>query len=426
MRSALRSSGPKDAPGGAAAPVLVRALGAALGAGVLPALGLLLAAGAPRAARAQELDLRGYYLNVASYQGSSPYGPDGALDLQRLRLMLDPRLGPATLDVAYEHTLRWSQRPFASTALLPGGVAEAPVDWLKLDWTLGSGAHAVWRHRLDRLSVALPLGPAAELTVGRQAISWATTLLFTPTDPFAPFDPSDPFREYRAGVDAARLQYFAGPFTALDLVVRPEGAAAGHRVTVLLRGSTRLSAWDLSGWAGTLHDEPAVAVGADRSLGGWAVRADATVRRKVGGGTVVRAAAGADRLFSLAGRDLHLVGEYQHDGFGSADASGYARVLSSPAYRRGELQTLGRDEVLADASWQVHPLVSGEILVIVNLHDASTLVAPALDASLSNDVSARLGLYLSGGRGGAEPNGTPRSEYGPVPTYLYLSLTAFF
>jgi len=402
------------------------ALGAALGAGFVPALGLVLAAGTPHAARAQGLDPRGYYLNVLSYEGSSPYGPAGALDLHRLRLMLDPRLGPATLDVAYEHTLRWSQRTDASPALLPGGVAGAPQDWLKLDWTLASGSHAVWRHRLDRLSVAVPLGSAAELTVGRQAISWATTLLFTPTDPFAPFDPSDPFREYRAGVDAARLQYFAGPFTTLDLVVRPEDTSPGHRVTALLRGGTRLSSWDVSAWAGALHDEPAVALGADRGLGGWAVRVDATLRRKVGGGTVVRAAAGADRRFALLGRDLHLVGEVQHDGFGATAPSGYPGVLASEAYRRGELQALGRDEALAEAAWQLHPLVGAELLVIINLEDASTLLAPALTGSLSDDLSARLGLYLSAGRGGVEPVGTPRSEYGAVPTYLYVSLTAFF
>ncbi len=393
---------------------------------LLAALALLLAAGTPPAVRAQELDPSGYYLNVLSYEGSSPYGPAGALDLQRLRLMVDPRLGPATLDVAYEHTLRWSQRAGASPALVPGGVARAPQDWMKLDWTVASGAHAAWRHRLDRLSLAVPLGPSAELTVGRQAISWATTLLFTPADPFAPFDPSDPFREYRAGVDAARFQYFAGPFTTADVVVRPEDTPAGHRVTALARGGTRLSAWDLSAWAGALHGEPAVAAGADRSLGGWAVRADATLRREVGGGTVLRVAAGADRRFSLAGRDLHLVGEVQHDGFGAADPSGYAGVLASRAYRRGELQALGRDEALAQASWQVHPLVSGELLVIVNLRDASSLLAPAVTASLTDDVSARLGLYLSAGHGGLQPGGTPRSEYGAVPAYLYLSLSAFF
>lgn len=389
-------------------------------------LALGLAVGAPHAAHAQGLDLRGYYLNVFSYQGSSPYGPAGALDLQRLRLMLSPALGPARLDVAYEHTLRWSQRSGATAALLPGGVAEAPQDWMKLDWTLASGSHALWRHRLDRLSVDLPLGSAAELTVGRQAISWATTLFFTPTDPFAPFDPSDPFREYRAGVDAARLQYFAGPFTTLDLVVRPEKARPGHHVTALVRGGTRLSSWDVSAWAGALHDEPAVALGADRGLGGWELRADATLRRKVGGGAVLRAAAGADRRFSLAGRDLHLVVEAQHDGFGAAASSGYAAVLASPAYGRGELQTLGRDEALADATWQLHPLVTAELLAIVNLRDASTLVAPALTASVSDDVSARLGLFLSAGRGGAGPGGVPRSEYGAVPGYLYLSVTAFF
>ena len=48
----------------------------------------------------------------------------------------------------------------------------------------------------------------ADLIVGRQPVSWATTLFLTPADPFSPFDPADPFREYRGGVDAARLRVY--------------------------------------------------------------------------------------------------------------------------------------------------------------------------------------------------------------------------
>ena len=50
-----------------------------------------------------------------------------------------------------------------------------------------------------------------------------------------------------------------------------------------------------------------------------AIRGEASVRRdRAGEGGVVRASAGADRLFALLGRDLYLLAEYQHDGWGAA------------------------------------------------------------------------------------------------------------
>jgi len=381
---------------------------------------------APGPAAAQQLRLRAYYLNVGSWEDASPYGPGGAFDFQRLRLMLTPREGPVTLDLAYEHTLLWNQRAGASLSLQPGSAAAAPVDWLHLDWTADRGAHHLWRHRIDRLSASVALGPSLELTLGRQPISWATTLYFTPTDPFAPFDPTDPFREYRTGVDAARLQYFAGPFTTLDLVVRPEDTPEGYRTTALARARTTIGAWDLSAWAGALHEEAAGAVGVDRSVAGWAVRADVGLRRASDGGAVLRAAAGADRRFGVLGRDLHFLAELQHDGLGATSSDEFASVLASPAYRRGELQALGRDEALVDASWQLHPLVATELLAIANLRDGSTLLAPAASVSLSDEVAARLGLYVTAGDGSVGALGLPRSEYGAVPAYLYLSFTAFF
>lgn len=382
---------------------------------------------APHTSSAQQPLLRGYYLNVAAHQGSSPLlGAAGVSDFQRLRLMLGPRLGPVSLDVAYEQTLLWQQQAGASLSFLPGGAAVASNDWLTLDWTVDSGAHYTWRQRFDRLSLDAPLGSAFELTVGRQVVSWATTLFFTPTDPFAPFDPSDPFREYRAGIDAARLQYFAGPFTTLDLVVRPEDTPAGYRTTALLRGRTTLASWGVSAWAGALHGEAAAAAGAEGALGAWAVRADVGLRRTAAGSTVVRAAIGADRRLSLLQRDLHVLFEMQHDGFGAASSADLANVLTSLAFRRGDLQVLGRDEALADVTWQVHPLIATELLVMANLRDGSALFAPGLSASLSDEVSARAGLYLGAGDGRVTAIGLPRSEYGAVPAYVYIALTAFF
>ena len=160
--------------------------------------------------RGQLPDVSAYYFHLGSGSSDSPVSDAGVSDFQRLRLMSSPGVGPLTLDVAYEHTLLLN-----STDVLGTGsgilVPEASGNWLTLGWTADDGGHFSWRHRFDRLSLALPLGDAVEASVGRQVVSWASTFILTPADPFTPFDPADPFREYRAGVDAVRLKLRGKP-----------------------------------------------------------------------------------------------------------------------------------------------------------------------------------------------------------------------
>jgi len=109
--------------------------------------------------------------------------------------------------------------------------------------------------------------------------------------------------------------------------------------------------------------------------------------------------------------------------------------LSQP-YRRGEMQVLGRDETALQASWQVTPLWSAEWLTIWNVDDGSFLLSPAASYSLSNEAYLRGGLFFGLGTGervlalpGPFPGGLislPGSEYGIVPSSLYVSVTAFF
>ncbi len=395
-----------------------------LSAGVLI---LLLARAAQGAAQGAPPVWSGYYLNVAGVSGSNALTQGGLSDFQRLRLMAAPALGPVRLEAAYEQLFLCQQRPGGAFAALAPGTAPTSGDWLRLDWTLADRTHVLWRHRFDRLDLALP-ADRFEARVGRQAISWATTLIFTPADPFAPFDPSDPFREYRNGVDAARVQYFPGPLSGVDIVVRPERFAGARLLTAAARGKVTIGRWDLSAWAGQLHGVAAAAAGATGSVAGAAVRGEIEVRRTGGGGAgeaaVVRAAVGVDRRWSVLGRDLYVIVEYQHDGLAAASPAQLTSVLLSPAYARGELQVLGRDVAAGQLSWQVHPLVAAELLTLWDLRDASALLAPALSYSASDAVSLRAGLFLGAGRGaGATGLG---SEFGGVPAFGYASVSAFF
>ena len=84
----------------------------------------------------------------------------------------------------------------------------------------------------------------------------------------------------------------------------------------------------------------------------------------------------------------------------------------------------GRDEAAAQATYQVHPLVSAELLALWNLRDGSVLLSPAASVSVSDDATVRAGVFATEGRG-AGPFG-PRSEYGGVRPSAYAAFSIFF
>ena len=221
----------------------------------------LILAPAPAAAQVPGLEIRGYYLNVATGSLEGPFTPAGVTDFQRLRLSMSPGFGIVGLDLAYEQGLQLftdsdlGGLPFASL-----GATESLTQWLPLQGTIAEGDHARWTNRVDRLSVQVPIGDRVEVSAGREAVSWATTLFLTPADPFAPFDPADPFRDYRAGVDVARIQVYAGTFSQFDAVVNPTKVGDETNLTALVRGTTLLGRWELGGWGGMIYDRPGAAV----------------------------------------------------------------------------------------------------------------------------------------------------------------------
>lgn len=389
---------------------------------ILTSLSILIGASG---ASAQFPQIRGYYLNVPTWSDSNLIAVGGLGDLNRLRLMSEPDYGDFRLQVAYEQLLNLSQRAGGGTSGSFVGIVPSGGEWLDLQWTIEETDHVIWAHRFDRLNLAWAPSQLLDVTLGRQAISWATTLFLTPADPFVPFDPSDPFREYRAGVDALRVQFFPGPLSDIDLVVRAADYSTGETVTVLGRGRTVLKSWELSAWLGALHDEPALAVGAAGAVGPVAVRGEAALREE-GDDAVFRGTVGIDGRLDLLSRDLYFVLEYQHDGFGAGRSTELLQVVQSAAFARGELQVLGRDEFVAQGSYQVHPLWGISFFLLTNLNDPSALLSPSLSYSVSNEVSASGGLFFGFGDDEPSPATPIPSEYGLVPAFVYLSVTVFF
>jgi hypothetical protein len=378
---------------------------------------------APPLLHGQTAWVTGYYQNVPLWSREGALSSGGPGDFNRVRLSIEPVLGALSLEAAYEQvvTLRQEETAGLFVGIVPGG-----GEWLDLQWTIAGKEHVLWQHRFDRLSLNWRPTRALELSAGRQAVSWATTLLLSPADPFSPFSPADPFRLFRAGVDAVRVRAYPGPLSEIDLVLRPsKNDALGEEMTVLGRGLTVWKGWEVSGWGGSLYGDITGAFGTTGAIGETAVRGEGVVRR-IDGDTVFQGTIGLDRRFSVDGKDLYLVFEYQRNGLAAPDSQDYAELLQSDPFRRGELQVFGRDETALQVSYQIHPLWNVGALWLWNLNDHSALLSPSFTYSAGNEISVSGGAFFGMGDDDVTTRRPLPSEYGLAGTTLFVSIALFF
>ena len=386
------------------------------------ALEALLLGAAPLAA---QTTFGGYYQNVPLWTAETALSPSTLSDFNRLRLALDSDFGNFGFVAAYEQlaTFREHRTPGISVGIVPGG-----SEWLDLQWTITDEEHLLWQHRFDRLQLDWRPAGWLDVSVGRQAVSWATTLFLTPADPFSPFDPADPFRQFRAGVDAARLQIYPGALSEIDVVVRlTENEELGEELTLLGRGLTTWKGWEISMWPGSLYGDLSFALGGAGAIGGTAVRFEGVVREnELGDGAILRTTLGFDRRFAPAGRDLFVIFEYQRDELGASSPDDYVGILTSDPFARGELQVLGRDEIALQASYQLNPLWSVAALGLWNLNDGSLLLSPSVAYSASDEIALSGGLFFGFGDDEPTPERPLPSEYGLTGTTAYASFSIYF
>lgn len=384
---------------------------------------LLASLAAGEIGHAQETWLTGYYQNVPLWSQSSELSEGGASDFNRIRLTTAPVLGQFAIEVAYEQVATFRANPTDGVFV---GAVPSGGEWLDLQWTLVDDEHLLWQHRFDRLEVSWRPNRKVELSVGRQAVSWATTLFLTPADPFSPFNPADPFRVFRAGVDTARVRLYPNALSEVDLVVRPtDNEYLGEEMTTLGRGMAVVRNWEVSGWGGSLYGDVTGAFGAAGAIGGLAVRGEGVVRR-VDEQTVFRGTIGFDRQVAVKGKDLYFVLEYQHDGLAAPSAEDYVALFQTRPFLRGELQVLGRDETAFQASYQIHPLWSLSGMWLWNLNDMSRLLSPSFAYSAGDEVSVSGGVFFGFGDDEVSLALPLPSEYGAVGTTLFFSVSFFF
>ncbi|RZO70527.1 MAG: hypothetical protein EVA67_07400 [OM182 bacterium] len=272
--------------------------------------------------------------------------------------------------------------------------------WVNLTFDLEEGNRHRALHRSDRLNVQWRKDDWA-VTLGRQAVSWGSGIVFQPLDPFNPFAPTTVDRDYKAGDDLLLVEKLLANGQDLQLLHVVRRDAQGQ-----VTAAASSSAFKWHGYAGNLEFELIGAQHYDRSfwglsgrlpLGPGVLRTDIAIREGLpgaGGGRRVLGIVNADVAFPLMNRMAYLFLEYFHNDFGLDDLPAQGAALPEDlreALQRGEVFNLMRDYVALGGSYQWHPLLTHTATVIANLQDGSRLIQTQINYDAAQNQSLQLG-----------------------------------
>ncbi len=379
------------------------------------------AAMAASAARAWDLDAR------LRLFGNTQLLPDD--DVQRivdgtptyegssdLRLMFNDALpGGWHLDAALT-TLYQVGDQFAFDANPQDTLDQTPRNdrfrYMDLTWTLEDGPRHEVIQRFDRLALEY----RAEhwgLTVGRDAISWGSGIVFQPLDIFAPFAPTTVDRDYKPGEDLVKIDGVTQGNSDWQLVGVFRRNAEGQRTTSVdsfggkWHGAIGSTEFELLG--GRHFRDEVFGVSIKHAIGGALVRTDWLLTHLDTGGYKLSGIVNLDYSFTWLEHDWYVFGEYFHNGFGTnTQPVNLTRLPKALTQRlvRGEVFTLMQDYTALGAQLRWHPLINQTLTLITNLHDGSSLVQTQVAYEASDAQRFDAGYVKNlGGRG---------DEYGAV------------
>ncbi|MFQ5647544.1 MAG: hypothetical protein ACE5GM_11500, partial [bacterium] len=301
---------------------------------------------------------------------------------------------------------------------------------------------------MDRLNLKLSLS-LADITVGRQAITFGKAYFWNPLDLFLPFDPRQFDQDYKAGVDACRMDIPLGDFSGINIIgslgreidVSGDYAGGGRSFDASWYGSammaryfTNLSEWDLSGQGGKIYGGYQLGAGAAGEIEPLAIRLEAAYLWADDSRPLPAPHDGdlvEDHLTAVVGlghrfeNSLDIEAEYLYNGSGDPGNLDAALIR----YGNGTRFHLGRHLAGVMAGYQFLPIITGQLAGIYSFSDFSGQVMPRLTVSVSDESDLLIGALINMGK---RPTGdfafSPelQSEFGTYPNIYYLELKVYF
>jgi hypothetical protein len=375
-------------------------------------------------------DLRpgGYLKSLDLYTESPPASgiSSGKISVNRLRLDLTGTAAEGIdVELSAENLLLYTDP--AGLIPLPRASVNRRLD-LEKNWSEGGR----FQNQLfvDRLNLRTERF-GAQWTLGRQAIGFGRIAIFSPLDVIAPFPPDALDTDVRPGVDALRgVRYFGLGGQIGGVAVFGDGS---ENNSYLATFSLNVRGIDLLALTGSLRERPMAGFGLAGSLGGLGLKGEIAAYDgkdvgEAGGDRNGSFAIGAVETWYRFDNGLVLLTEYLYNGVGTGEPENYPQVLAAAPFAEGLSFLLGRHYLLAGPSYEVHPLLKANGLLIWNLEDDSFLLRPLLDFSLSDNLVLQAFWSFSEGRKPRQVFGlaVPRSEFGSAGDSGGLLLKYFF
>jgi len=280
----------------------------------------------------------------------------------------------------------------------------------------------VW-HDFDRLSLTW-YNTFADITAGRQAITWGISNVYPVADLWAQFSPFELDTEEKPGVDAVRILKYPSGNLELDAVVADRGSS--ELLSAGLRASLGLPWADLYAGGGKFWREVIGLVGISAPIGSYKLRAEGALPYDLDAEDyrLPRVTLGVDWL----GGSTMVSAEYNFNGIGSTDPEDYLDVLADPRYGQGETYFLGRHNIGALASWTPgNDRLSLTLSALWNVQDPSTAFLPNLTYDFGQNTRLSAGALVSFGETPTfDPDPALNSEFGTYGNYVFTMLSVYF
>jgi hypothetical protein len=300
-------------------------------------------------------------------------------------------------------------------------VNEVPQNYANLNYSLYQNNNLTVPGYFDRLDISFHTSHA-DFTVGRQAITWGVNTFWPALDLFSPFQAVQIDRDYKPGVDAARLSVPFASNSALEVVGAVLGDSFHRDGTGAALFRFNAGHVDFGFMGGDFHQNAVAGGYFSAGLAGTVLRGEVSWT-SIGNGDTLdrlrmasfwRGGAGVERQIT---HTFNLMGEVAWNGYGTTSVSDYPALLASDFMRRGEMDALGRWHAGAMGTWQFHALAKFSNVVLVNGNDGSVVWIPWLSVSTTNNSEVLIGADFGvGSKPG--PGEVPRSEYGGYPKIL--------
>lgn len=382
----------------------------------------------------QWVEFAGYLRSVSGVHalgyGEELFEPSSALNMSVARLRWNAGLGP-DVELKLDQELGWRMASGATFGTGTGGggatlfgVGASRVSDRTLDTevTLADGTGYALTHDIDRLAVDI-YTETADITIGRQGITWGKAAIFPVADLWSRFGPAEIDTEHKPGIDAARALIYPSMSTEVDLVVADRGSL--ENLSAGVRAAGTIDKLELFGAAGKFWDQVMAIAGATYVLDRVKLRAEAALPWHLDLAELrrPRGTAGVEWY----GVDWALGAEYHYNGLGVIEPADYASAFSSAEFRRGETYFLGRHYAGVFASYNKIPDVELALSTIGNLTDPSVLVSPSVRYRVAQNTSLGLGAFVSAGR---EPTVGPQtsfdSEFGAYGNFYFVEFVSYY